>query len=173
MPNTPGDKELLIRLEALEREGAVRACMNRYMQLCDVLGVGFELETLTSLFTEDAVWEGKGTRYAATFGRYEGRSSIASMFAKYTLEPAHFALNIHLLGNEMIVVDGESAKGSWVLMQPSEFSSGKSQLSCARISAEFVFTKGECLIRHFQTENIFSRPMNVAWNQSAELPVPK
>jgi len=173
MLNTSSDKELLVRLEALEREGAVRACMNRYMQLCDVLGVGFELETLTSLFTEDAVWEGKGTRYAASFGRYEGRSNIASMFAKYTIEPAHFALNIHLLGNEMIVVDGESAKGSWVLMQPSEFSSGKSQLSCARISAEFVFTKGECLIKHFQTENIFSRPMNAAWNQSAELPVPK
>jgi len=173
MLNTSSDKELLVRLEALEREGAVRACMNRYMQLCDVLGVGFELETLTSLFTEDAVWEGKGTRYAASFGRYEGRSNIASMFAKYTIEPAHFALNIHLLGNEMIVVDGERGKGSWVLMQPSEFSSGKSQLSCARISAEFVFTKGECLIKHFQTENIFSRPMNAAWNQSAELPVPK
>jgi len=173
MPNTPSDKELLIRLETLEREGAVRACMNRYMQLCDVLGVGFALDTLTNLFTEDAIWEGKGTRYAETFGRYEGRSVIASMFAKYTLEPAHFSLNIHLLGNEMIVVDGESAKGSWVLMQPSEFSSGKSQLSCARITADFVFIKGECLIKHFQTENIFSRPMNAPWNQSAELPVPK
>lgn len=173
MPNSKTVEQLSIRLTALENEKAVRECMNRYMQLCDVLSVGFTLETLTRLFSEDAVWEGKGSRYAKTFGRYEGRPAIAGMFEKYTKAPAHFALNVHLLGNEVITVDGSEASGSWVLMQPSEFSSGTSQLSCARITAEFICLESRWLIKHFQTENLFSRPMNAPWNQVADLPVPK
>ena len=173
MSDNPDIKQLLIRLTALENEKSVRECMNRYMQLCDSLGVGFDLDTLTSLFSEDAIWEGKGNRYAKTFGRYEGRAAIAGMFEKYTVAPAHFALNVHLLGNEVITVNGSRATGSWVLMQPSEFSAGKAQLSCARISANFVYQRGRWLINHFQTENLFSRPMSAAWNQAADLPVPE
>ena len=164
---------LLARLTALEDEKAVRACMNRYMYLCDLLDEGFELSTLMALFHVDAVWEGKGSRYAETFGRYEGRSAIEAMFKKYTLPPAHFALNVHFLANELIEVEGGSATGSWVLMQPSTFASGESQLSCARINASFCREHDRWLIKHFQTENLFSRPMMAAWDQAKPLPVPE
>jgi len=161
------------RLTALENEKLVAACMNKYMSLCDDLGSGFKLENLMELFTEDAIWEGKGKRYAKTFGRHVGINAIEMMFAKYTKEPGHFSLNVHLLGNEVITVDGNEAKGSWMLMQPSDFIDGKSQLSCARITAEFRLSGKFCKISHFKTENRFSRPISEPWDNNTALPVPK
>jgi hypothetical protein len=164
---------LLQRLAVLENEKRVSACMNKYMSLCDYLKPGFELDTLMQLFTEDAIWEGKGNRYAKTFGCHVGIDAIETMFAKYTQEPGHFALNMHFLGNEQVWVSGNEAKGSWVLMQPSDFIDGRSQLSCARITAKFRLSGRYCQIAHFKTENVFSRPLSAAWGNSAELPVPK
>lgn len=169
-------ESMQLRLQALEDEKRVRQCMNQYMQLCDILDAGFDLEPLMLLFTEDAVWEGKGSRYAEAFGSYQGRDAIRTMFAKYTKPPAHFVLNVHFLANELIDVDGDNAQGSWVLLQPSSFSSGKSQLSCARIRANFRRSDSDdkqWQISHFQTENLFSRPMGDLWDQSEPLPVPE
>ncbi len=160
------------RLIALETEKLVRACMNRYMALCDDLNVGMDLAPLVDLFTEDATWQGAGRRYAKTFGSHEGREAIGQMFAKYTDDPAHFALNAHFLCNEVIEVNGEQAVGSWRLIQPSTFSSGKSQLSCAKIDAEFSIQYGCCRISAFKTTNIFSRPMQESWDNAAPLAVP-
>jgi len=161
------------RLNELENEKLVRKCMNQYMHLCDLLDVDFELSKLTSLFTKEAVWEGKGQRYGGTFGRHEGREAISQMFEKYTRPPAHFNLNVHYLCNELIEVDGAEANGSWVLLQPSTFADGNSQLSSARITASFKYENNQWLINHFQTENIFSRPVKEPWDNSKPLPVPE
>lgn len=160
------------RLAALESENAIRACMNRYMFLCDELGVGSPLGELAGLFTEDAVWEGKGAKYSAAFGGYRGRDEIQAMFAKYMVEPAHFALNVHFLTSELIQVQGDTARGSWVMLQTSTFASGASHLNSARLSIEFRQQQDTWRMAHFVTENLFSRPVT-AWNDSAQLPVPK
>lgn len=161
------------RLTALENEKRVSACMQRYMSLCDEIAPGFDLESLMQLFTQDAVWEGKGKRYTKTFGRHVGVDAIEMMFAKYTKPPGHFSLNVHVLGNEVITVDGNTAKGTWVLVQPSDFIDGRSQLSCAKITAQFKLSGRFCQISHFKTENMFSRPMNEPWDNTDALPVPK
>ncbi len=166
-------RALVARLDALESERAVRACMNRYMALCDDLDEGFDLAPLMDLFTEDAVWEGAG-RYAATFGRQEGRDAVRAMFAKYTAPPAHFRLNVHFLTSETIAVDGDDADGQWVLLQTSTFASGASQLSAAKISARFRRgDDGTWRIRHFQTRRQFSRPVSTPWESEGDLPVPE
>ena len=172
--NNTIEEQILLRLRSLEAEKEVRQCMTTYMRLCDQLGVESELSALTELFSEEAVWQGKGKRYAKTFGRYEGRDAIGNMFSTYTKTPAHFELNAHFLCNELIDIDiaNGSAKGSWMLIQPSSFSSGKSQLSCAYISAEFSLINDAWLISAFTTENIFSRPMADPWNNAAALSVP-
>ncbi len=165
------------RLKALEDEKRVSHCMHHYMQLCDQLDVGTDLKPLMALFSEAAVWEGKGSRYANSFGRFEGRIAINVMFAKYTKPPAHFVLNVHFLTNEQITVEASSevtsATGSWILIQPSTFTSGKSQLSSARISAKFIIEDDQWRISHFETCNVFSRPMASPWDNAAPLPVPK
>jgi ketosteroid isomerase-like protein len=172
MTNAETIKVLAQRIAALESEIAVRACMNRYMYLCDRLDVAFPLDDLMVLFTDDATWEGTGGRYKKTFGSHEGKQAIRAMFEKYTVPPAHFQLNVHYLTSELITVEGATAHGSWVLLQPSTFSSGKSQLSSARLSVTFRREADAWKISCFQTEALFSRPVDQPWDRSDELPVP-
>ncbi|ALE88744.1 nuclear transport factor 2 family protein [Pseudomonas versuta] len=159
------------RLQGLESENAIRACMNRYMVLCDELGVNSPLDELAGLFTPDALWEGKGAKYRNAFGGYRGRGAIKEMFATYMVEPAHFALNVHFLTSELIRVQGDCAQASWVMLQTSTFASGDSHLNSARLTVSFTEENGRWCIAHFQTENLFSRPVT-AWNSAAALPVP-
>ncbi|OWJ90473.1 polyketide cyclase [Pseudomonas sp. A46] len=159
------------RLRQLESEQAVRTCMNRYMELCDALDARSPLDELAGLFTIDAVWEGKGAKYARSFGGYRGREAIRAMFATYMTEPAHFALNVHFLCSELIRVDGAEATGSWVMLQTSTFAGGASHLNAARLTVKFREEEGAWRMAHFQTENLFSRPVD-AWNSDAHLPVP-
>jgi ketosteroid isomerase-like protein len=163
--------EMAKRLQQLEAEHAVRACMNRYMVLCDALDAHSPLDELAGLFTRDAVWEGKGARYAKSFGGYQGREAIAQMFATYRVEPAHFALNVHFLTSELIAVDGSEALGSWVMLQTSTFASGASHLNAARLTVRFAQEQDQWRMAHFQTENLFGRPVS-SWNSDAPLPVP-
>ena len=161
------------RLKTFEDEHAIRRCMNRYMYLCDQLDAGFELNDLMRLFTGDAVWEGRGSRYGKTFGCHTGADAIRAMFTKYTLPPAHFETNVHFLTSELIEVQDDEATGGWVLLQTSTFSSGRSQLSSARLNVRFRCEQGEWRISHFQTESLFNRPVTTPWDQPADLPVPE
>ncbi len=163
---------LLKRLEQLEAEQQVRFCMNRYMRLCDTLDEKTDLDELLGLFTDDAIWEGIGALYSQRLGRHEGAAAIRDMFAKYTQPPAHFLFNLHVLGNELITVNGSAATGSWVLLQPSDFVDGRSHITSARITATFRCDKGVWKMSHFQTENLFSRAMLKPWSEAANLPVP-
>ena len=164
-------RSLEARLHQLESENAVRACMNRYMVLCDALDARTPLDELAGLFTADAIWEGKGAKYAKSFGGYQGREAIRAMFAGYMTEPAHFALNVHFLCSELIRVQGNEASGSWVMLQTSTFASGASHLNAARLTVKFREEEGTWRMAHFQTENLFGRPVE-AWNSDAHLPVP-
>ncbi|NVK20497.1 MAG: nuclear transport factor 2 family protein [Methylocystaceae bacterium] len=170
-------KQLEQRLARFEAQEIIRSCMNKYMAICDDLDAKTDLDELMGLFSDEAVWEGVG-RYAKSFGRLEGQSEIRAMFAKYTVEPSHFSLNVHFLTNEEIEVlevgEEDQAIGNWLLLQTSTFASGKSQLSCAKITARFEKAKdGEWRIAHFQTERKFSRPVVDPWEAEADLPVPE
>ncbi|MBJ7536213.1 nuclear transport factor 2 family protein [Marinomonas transparens] len=163
--------QLQQRLSRLESERDISACINRYMDLCDHLNPQTPLDELGDLFTQDARWEGKGARYAKSFGGYQGRDAILDMLAKYTVEPPHFALNVHYLASQVIRVDGDVAFGSWNMLQVSTFSAGGSHLNSARLSVQFRQQEGVWRMSHFETENLFSRPVG-GWNNDAELPVP-
>lgn len=163
---------LLARLDALESESAIRACINRYMDLCDHLNPQTPLDELGDLFTQEAVWEGKGARYGKSFGGHHGRQAIVDMLAKYTVEPAHFSLNVHYLASEVIRVTGDQAQGSWNMLQVSSFSQGGSHLNSARLTVAFQRDQGVWRMAHFQTENLFSRPVS-DWENNAALPVPE
>ncbi len=162
---------LLERLRGFESQQAIRVCINRYMALCDALDADTPLDELAGLFTRDAVWEGKGARYAASFGGYRGRDAIRAMFAGYMKTPAHFALNVHFLTSEVIEASGDQGQGSWVMLQTSTFSDGASHLNAARLTVRFALEEGQWRMAHFQTENLFSRPVS-GWNSEAPLPVP-
>lgn len=162
------------RLAVLEAEHAVRACVTRYVALCDTLGPETPLAELAALFTVDAVWEGTGPRHAASFGRHAGRAAIRQMLARYTTEPPHFAMNAHFLCSEHIAVadDARGADATWVMLQPATFSSGASHLNAARLRLRLEVEDGAWRIAHFRTENLFGRPVSHWSDAGSPLPVP-
>ncbi|MDH6677787.1 hypothetical protein M2284_001986 [Rhodococcus sp. LBL1] len=140
---------------------AVHDLICRYMELCDVPSVGFSVDALAALFTEDAVWEGVGADYAARFGTRSGRDAVIEMVASHLPPNDHFRRNVHLLGNEQIDVDtdGGAARGRWIMQQLSTYRDGTSELIAARIDAEVDLTGAAALIRRFRTERLFATPL--------------
>ncbi|WP_233151721.1 nuclear transport factor 2 family protein [Pelomonas sp. KK5] len=165
--------QLEARLRRFEDAEAIRACVHRYMALCDRLDASTPLAELLDCFTADALWTGNGARYAASFGGYQGRDEIGAMFRRYMSEPAHFAMNAHFLCNEQIDVQGDAATASWLMLQPSTFATGASHLNAARLTLEMArcAEDGPWRIARFETENVFSRPVS-HWHSEAALPVP-
>lgn len=165
-------EKLLQRLAQLEAVNAIRNVLNRYMEICDSLNAQSNLNQLMALFDADALWEGVGERYAQTLGRHQGKAQIAAMFSRYMQGDAHFVLNAHFVNSEQIYVRHNTATGHWMMLQSSTFNTGASHLNAAKLTLQFKqHSDGSWLISHFQTENLFSRPIPY-WEHPAALPVP-
>ena len=155
---------LQARIEALEAQNAVRKTIARYMALCDVPARALGGESLAALFTGDAVWEGIGPHYADKFGRLQGRVAIVGMLQRYLPPTPHFATNVHFLTAEHIEVDGDAAKGRWIMLQASGYIDANAELIAARLEVDFTPSpsdRGMWLIRHFRTERLFDAPWHV------------
>ncbi|MFE4078553.1 nuclear transport factor 2 family protein [Paenarthrobacter sp. YIM B13468] len=148
------------RLADMENRDAVRATLNRYMDLCDVPREAFQWDEMAELFTPDAVWEGIGPEYTGKFGRLDGRDSILSMLAQYLPPALHFKRNLHLLGSGQITTGGTTGTGRWVMQQLSEYESGRTEVIGARLSVDFHLSDGQALITHFRTEKVIATDLS-------------
>ena len=164
------------RLQRFEDAEAIRACVLRYMALCDRLDADTPLGALGDCFTEDAVWAGRGARYGQAFGAHHGRAAIVAMLARYcgdATRAPHFRFNAHFLCNEQITLHGpDSALAEWQMLQTSSFSAGGSHLTAAQLRLQVRRgSDGAWRIARFETENLLSRPVST-WHADAALPVP-
>ena len=160
------------RLQQLESQNSIRNCINRYMEICDALDADTDLNELMGLFDQDSIWEGIGEKYAKSFGRYDSWQAIYDMFKNYTQQQSHFVMNAHFVSSEQIYIEDDQAKASWLMLQTSTFRDGRSHLNAAKLTVTFKQQADGCWkIKHFQTENIFSRPVS-HWHSTAALPVP-
>ena len=160
------------RLQHLESQNSIRNCINRYMEICDALNADTDLDELMGLFDQDSIWEGVGEKYAQSFGRYDSWQAIYDMFKNYTQQQSHFVMNAHFVSSEQIYIEDDQAKASWLMLQTSTFRDGRSHLNAAKLTVTFKQQADSCWkIKHFQTENIFSRPVS-HWHSTETLPVP-
>lgn len=160
------------RLEVLDATRAVRACLGRYFDLCDVPGPFSDpgtreaaLAELADLFTPDASWEGIGPAYAGKFGAIQGRSRVAAHVAAYLPPADHFRSNAHLVGSEQIHIAGDKGHGQWLMQQLSHYADGSADLLCARIRVETVLTRGAAgmtaQMSRFTTERLYAAELVV------------
>lgn len=155
-------EQLQARLARLEGEAAVRRLMARYMDLCDVPRDSLALQSeLAELFSEDAVWEGLGARAEQSFGRHQGRETVAAFVAGYLPPAEHFALNLHFIGSESIEVGegGDSASGQWLMQQVSTYTDGRSELFGTRLNLDFRRVGEAWQISHFRTRRLLAMPL--------------
>jgi hypothetical protein len=150
------NEALLQRLATLEGESQVRRLMARYMDLCDVPRAVTLVSELAELFCSDAVWEGVGSVTAQTFGQHRGREAIAAFVGGYLPPSEHFRLNLHYLTSESILVDGNSARGQWIMQQVSTYADGRSELFGTRLNIDFLCVDDVWLIAHFRTQRLFN-----------------
>lgn len=150
------NEALLQRLATLEGESQVRRLMARYMDLCDVPRAATQVSELTALFCIDAIWEGIGSVTAQTFGQHRGRDAVAAFVGSYLPPSEHFRLNLHYLTSESITVDGNTARGQWIMQQISTYTDGRSELFGTRLNIDFRCVDGLWLIAHLRTQRLFN-----------------
>jgi hypothetical protein len=100
------------RLEAIE---AIRELKARYADVCDT---GYDPVRMRPFFTEDAVWDG-GPR----FGRYEGIDAVCAFFSGISSEIT-WALHYMIAPIIEVADDGQTATGSWYLLEPVTIATG-------------------------------------------------
>ncbi|MBF6070786.1 nuclear transport factor 2 family protein [Nocardia farcinica] len=159
---------LVRRIETLEGEAEVRRLQARYMFLCDTpcpeFGVADDarrIDLIMDLYSEDAVWEGVGEYYDNQFGRLVGHAAIRAHFERFwspDREP-WLVLNAHYPTAEQIHVDGDTAQGQWIHMQPWLFADGTALLRSSRLNNAFRRIDGVWKITRTRTENVFVAPL--------------
>jgi ketosteroid isomerase-like protein len=107
--------DLEARLEALEDKEAIRDLQARYAAACDA---GYDADAAVELFTDDCVWDG-----GEAIGRYEGIAAVRDFFAA---AGARFTFAVHFMiaPRTTIEAGGNSAAGSWYLLEPCTIDSG-------------------------------------------------
>jgi hypothetical protein len=163
---------LQAEVAALKAERDVRGVVMRYFRLCDTLGPSTPLDSLGDCFVREARWEGRG-RYREAFGVHQGRDAIVAMLAGYAAPRAHFAMNVHYLTAEDIVIEGPGAAvGRWTLLQASTYHDGRSDLRSAALTIRCAVEDGCWRIAHFVTEAIFARDVD-HWSDATPISVPE
>jgi len=77
-------------------------------------------EVLADLFIEEGVWTGP-----EGYGHHEGREQLIPFFRRLG---ANALFTIHMVGNEVITIAGDSAQGRWSTIAPCTFAvEGKGQ----------------------------------------------
>ncbi|MER7397744.1 nuclear transport factor 2 family protein [Streptomyces sp. NPDC000151] len=134
--------------------------LTRYLRLCDVPAPAPWDEVrarLAEVFTEDAVWTGAGTDYAARYGVHRGRAAILAMLARHLPPSPHFAANVHLLfPADSCTADADSAHGVWLMQQLSRYADGTAEMRVARLTVAFRLGTGTARIQEFRTERLFT-----------------
>ena len=95
------------RIQRLEDIEAIRRLKHRYMAYADA---GYDADSIVALMTPDAVWDG-----GEAFGRQEGAAAFGNMVREVGKQISFAA---HLALNEIIDVDGDTARGQWWLLMP-------------------------------------------------------
>ena len=95
------ESDLVARINRLESIEAIRQLKARYCEICDD---DHNPELITTIFTEDGVWEGKG------IGRAEGHAEIRELFEGFQKA---IKFSQHMVQNPIIDVDGDTASGRW------------------------------------------------------------
>ena len=140
------------RLKALEDIEEIKALKARYCYYCDDQ---YDLDGLASCFTEDALWDGK------IRGRAKGRGEIRQFFDG-AREAIPFA--VHMVMNPIIEVDGDTAKGVWILLQAyTDAPTNKASWGSARYDEEYVRIDGQWLIKSLVLTSFFWTPHDEAW----------
>ncbi len=134
-------QELEKRIARIEDLEAIKQLKARYCEICDD---GHDPDRITSVFSEDAIWEGRG------IGRAEGHAAIRELFENFQ---KMISFSEHMVMNPVIEIDGDSAKGTWYFFGPFTFTeNNQAKWQAARYVEDYVKLAGEWKIKHLRVK---------------------
>jgi hypothetical protein len=130
-------EELAGRISRLEDLEAIKMLKARYCQICDD---DHNPEHITSVFAEDAIWEGRG------IGKATGHAEIRALFEGFQKMMSY---SQHMVMNPVIEVIGDRAHGTWYFFGMFTFYEGnQAKWQAARYHEDYVKRDGEWKIQH-------------------------
>lgn len=150
--------DLQERVERIESQRAIAHLMYRYIYACDELK---DADLIADLFTEDAVWEGKGN--FAEFGATEGKDAIREMFVG---NPEMLPFTAHFLANPVVglSMDGSKGWGQWHTLEAATLRDGRAQVwMAAWYDNDFVRVGEDWKIQHIRYRDRFVCPYEDGW----------
>ena len=134
-------EELSRRITRLEDLEAIKQLKARYCEICDD---NHNPDLITSLFSSDGIWEGRG------IGRAEGHEEIRRLFQRFQ---TMMSFSQHMVMNPIIEVDGDHARGRWYFFGPFTFREGnRAKWQAVRYHEDYVKVDGEWKIRHLRVK---------------------
>jgi hypothetical protein len=132
-------EELAARITRLEDLEAIKQLKARYCTICDE---NHDPDRITSVFSEDAVWEGRG------IGHARGHAEIRELFKGFQ---RMISYSQHMVMNPIIHVDDDEAKGVWYFFGAFTMHDGdQAKWQAARYHEDYVKVNGEWKIRHLR-----------------------
>ena len=133
------DGGLELRITRLEDIESIKQLKARYCEICDD---DHNLDRITSIFSEDAIWEGRG------IGRAQGHDEIRTLFASFQKAISY---SQHMVVNPVIEVNGDRGKGTWYFFGMFTFYEGnQAKWQAARYHEDYRKVDGEWKIQHLR-----------------------
>ena len=127
--------DLEARITRLEDLEAIKQLKARYCEICDD---DHDPDRITTLFTEDGIWEAKG------IGEAKGHAEIRKLFQRFQKA---IRFSQHMTMNPVIEVDGETATGTWYFFGPFTMEKGNQALwQACRYHESYRKVEGKWLI---------------------------
>lgn len=151
------------RIDRLESLEAIRKLKHTYCKFCDN---GYDPDGIASLFWDDAVWDaGPG------FGSYRGPDAIREFFDGVS---GQITWARHLVVNELIEVEGDSATGEFQIIQPCTFASaeregGQAAWLIGKYTEEYTRNDGVWKYQRLQADIEFITPYEMGWHKAKSL----
>lgn len=132
-------QELEARITRIEDIEAIKQLKARYCEICDDT---HNPDRITSVFAEDAIWEGAG------FGQAKGHAEIVELFRGFR---ETFSFSQHNISNPIIEVDGNRATAIWYLSGPWTHTEGDEEKWMAlRYDDDYVKIDGVWKYQHLR-----------------------
>ena len=158
--------DLLRRLRDLEAESAVRKVMAAYMAGCDRdEGKG---EAVAACFTADGIWEAQGLS-EKELGSTQGTEALIKKFDR---NHTRLTFSAHYLTNERIWVDGDTARGQWMFIEPAIHRESQALWLGGRYDNDFRCEDGVWRMSHLRCWSLFASPYEDGWLKTRWIPLP-
>ena len=132
---------LEVRIRRLEDLEAIKQLKASYCEICDD---DHNPERITGIFSEDAIWEGRG------IGHAQGHAAIRELFEGLQ---QMMSFSQHMVMNPIIEIIGDTAKGTWYFFGPFTFrKDNQAKWQSARYEEDYVRVAGEWKIQHLRVK---------------------